>query len=76
MELTEVADQKGADSFENPVPVVKLLKNYRQKISDSAGRNILGVAAVVNEMDINPDPDLLFESESPDSEVLVRLGKS
>ena len=73
IELTGVADQKGADSYENPVPIVKLEKNYRQKISDSAGRNILGVATLVNEMDINPFPELLFESESPDREVLVRL---
>ena len=73
MELTRVSDQKGADYYGNPVPIVKLEKNYRQKISDSAGRNILGIAASVNEMDINPFPELLFESESPDSEVLVRL---
>ena len=73
MDLTGVAVQKGADSYENPVPILKLEKNYRQNISDSAGRNILGIAALVNEMDINPDPNLLFESESHDSEVLVRL---
>ena len=73
MELTKVSDQKDADYYGNPVPIVKLEKNYRQKISDSAGRNILGIAASVNEMDINPFPELLFESESPDSEVLVRL---
>ncbi len=73
MELTRVSDQKGADYCGNPVPIVKLGKNYRQKISDSAGRNIRGIAASVNEMDINPFPELLFESQSPDREVLVRL---
>ena len=73
MELTEDSGQSGADSNENPVPVVKLVKNYRQKISDSAGRNILGVASNVNEMGIDPCPDLLFEAESPDSQVILRL---
>ena len=73
MELTEDSGQSGADSYENPVPVVKLVKNYRQKISDTAGRNILGVAAVVNEMGIDPCPELLFEAESPDSQVILRL---
>ena len=73
MELTEEPGQSGADSYENPVPVVKLVKNYRQKISDTAGRNILGVAAVVNEMGIDPCPELLFEAESPDSQFILRL---
>ena len=73
MELTEDSGQSGADSYENPVPVVKLVKNYRQKISDTAGRNILGVASIVNEMGIDPCPELLFEAESPDSQVILRL---
>ena len=73
MELTEDSGQSGADSYENPVPVVKLVKNYRQKISDKAGRNILGVAAIVNKMEIDPFPELLFEAESPDSEVILSL---
>ena len=73
MELTEDSGQSGADSYENPVPVVKLVKNYRQKISDTAGRNILGVASIVNEMGINPCPELLFEAESPESEAILRL---
>ena len=73
MELTEDSGQSGADSYENPVPVVKLVKNYRQKISDTAGRNILGVASIVNEMGISPCPELLFEVESPDSEAILRL---
>ena len=60
MELTEDSGQSGADSYENPVPVVELVKNYRQKISDTAGRNLLGVAAVVNEMEIDPFPELRF----------------
>ena len=72
-ELTGFSDQKGADSYENPVPIVKLGKNYRQKISDTAGRNILGVAALVNRMEINPCPKLLFKPESHDSEVIARL---
>ena len=73
MELTEDSGQSGADSYENPVPVVKLVKNYRQKISDTEGRNILGVASIVNEMGIDPCPELLFEAESPDSEAILRL---
>ena len=73
MELTEDSGQSGADSYENPVPVVKLVKNYRQKIGDTAGRNILGVASIVNEMGIDPCPELLFEAESPDSEAIQRL---
>ena len=73
MELTEDSGQSGADSYENPVPVVKLVKNYRQKISDTAGRNILGVASIVNEMGIDPCPELLFEAESPDSQFILRL---
>jgi len=73
MELTEDSGQSGVDAYENSVPVVKLVKNYRQKISDRAGRNILGVADVVNEMEIDPFPELLFEAESPDSEVILRL---
>ena len=73
MELTEYSGKSGADSYENPVPVVKLVKNYRQKISDTAGKNILGVAAVVNEMEIDPFPELLFEAESPDSEAILSL---
>ena len=73
MELTEDSCQSGSDSCENPVPVVKLVKNYRQKISDTAGRNILGVAAVVNEMENYPFPELLFEAESSDSEVILSL---
>ena len=72
-ELTEYSGQSGVDSYENPVPVVKLVKNYRQKISDTAGRNILGVASIVNEMGIDPCPELLFEAESPDSEAIRRL---
>ena len=59
MELTEDSDQNGSDSYENPVPVVKLVKNYRQKIKDTAGRNILGVASIVNEMGVDPCPELL-----------------
>ena len=73
MELTEDSGKSGADSQENPVPVVKLVKNYRQKISDSAGRNILRVANVVNEMDIDPFPELLFEKESTNSETILSL---
>jgi exodeoxyribonuclease V alpha subunit len=73
MELTEDSGQSGADSYENPVPVVKLVKNYRQKISDTAGRNILGVAAVVNEMEIAPFPEKLFEAKSSDSEAILSL---
>ena len=73
MELTEDSGQSGADSYENPVPVVKLVKNYRQKINDTAGRNILGVASIVNEMGIDTCPELLFEAESPDSEAILRL---
>ena len=73
MELTEDSGQSGADSYENPLPVVKLVKNYRQKIGDKAGRNILGVAAIVNKMEIDPFPELLFEAESPDSEVILSL---
>ena len=73
MELSKASDQKSDDSNENPVPMVQLAKNFRQKISDTAGRNILGVACVVKEMEIKPCPELLFEGESPDSEVIIKL---
>ena len=72
-ELTENSGKSGTDSNENPVPVVKLVKNYRQKISDTAGRNILGVSAVVNKMVTDPFPELLFEAEAPDSEAILSL---
>ena len=73
MELAEEEEHKGAESYENPVPVVKLKKNFRHKTSDNAGRNILGVSAVLNDMEINRSPNLLFESKSPDIEVIHRL---
>ena len=72
-ELTEISDQKGTDSYHYPIPLVRLEKNYRQKISDNSGRNILGVANIINKMEINPYPDLLFNAESPNSEVILRL---
>ena len=58
---------------ENPVTVVRLVHSYRQKISDPAGRNILGVANTVKEMEHNPQPGLLFEAKSPNHEIIRRL---
>ena len=58
---------------DNPVPVVRLVHSFRQKISDPAGRNILGVASTVKEMELNPCPELLFETESPNHEIIRRL---
>ena len=71
--LTQVSDKLGADSDDNPVPVVQLKKNYRQNIGDSSGRNILGVAAIVKAMEANPFPEFLFKKEFPDSQVIFRI---
>jgi len=73
-ELTaENSDSAPEVAVDNPVPVVRLVHSYRQKISDPAGRNILGVASTVKEMELNPRPELLFETESPNHEIIRRL---
>ncbi len=73
-ELTaENSDSVPQVAVDNPVPVVRLVHSFRQKISDPAGRNILGVASTVKEMEINPRPELLFETESPNHEIIRRL---
>jgi exodeoxyribonuclease V alpha subunit len=73
-ELTaENSDSVPEIEVSNPVPVVRLVHSYRQKISDPAGRNILGVASTVKEMELNPRPELFFETESPNHEIIRRL---
>ncbi len=73
-ELTaENSDSVPEIEVSNPVPVVRLVHSYRQKINDPAGRNILGVASTVKEMELNPRPELFFETESPNHEIIRRL---
>ncbi len=73
MELTLESSQASPDVTENPVHVVRLVKNYRQEISNPAGKNILGVAVTVRGMGSDPRPQLLFEAESPNHQVIQKL---
>ena len=74
MELTQdLGGPDQEDAVDNPVPVVSLVRSYRQKIADPAGRNILGVAETVKNIGHDPRPELLFEAKSPNQEIIQRL---
>jgi exodeoxyribonuclease V alpha subunit len=74
LELTKNSSiPETAGIAENPLHIVRLLRSYRQEIGDAAGRNILGVAETVKEMEHDPRPELLFNAKAPNHEIIRRL---
>ncbi|MBC8259693.1 MAG: exodeoxyribonuclease V subunit alpha [SAR324 cluster bacterium] len=71
-ELTAESDSEDQRAVENPLQVVKLYHSYRQELDDPAGRNILGVADTLKKMLHDPQPELLFETDSTQLEIICR----
>jgi len=46
-----------------PLPIVILTRSFRQKIEDSGGRNILGVAETIKNLVESKKPELLFKKD-------------
>ncbi len=53
--------------------IVKFRKSFRQQIEDDAGRNILGIADKIKEMESIQMPEVLFDTELPNHETIQIL---
>ena len=58
---------------ETQLNVVKLLKNFRQEIGDTAGHNIHGVAETVKDMEHFQSVEVLFDSNVPNHKIIQRI---
>jgi len=69
-----LSDSRGKYLEKKSIQIVKLIRNYRHNIDNPSGRNILGVAETIKDMDKSAHPELLFQTKSQTNpEVITKV---
>jgi len=76
-ELTSFSNKIDRDLLDSKsLPIVILTRSFRQKIEDSAGKNILGVAETIKNLVESKKPELLFKKDIHLNQEIIQEIKS